>query len=876
MFTFRSVRSLAFITASSLFVTACGDKPSDSGVGPDPAVQYTLTIVTDSSVVVSAQPGSHSAGTSVSYSITAAPGYSDPAVVIDTVLSPLSGTVQMNRDRVLYAAARVRSTAPSGTDPIAVAAQKLLTSTDPVREFQALITTVAQQSTVVSEDSLLARLRTAERAMLNASRDGQDLNRLGAALHGRTFVWGGEAAPTAALRTSRSVETGRLSTDRHSPTALRSTVGASESLSDADFVQTTYIHTNGINNTPLEAVGGMYRMANAARFTNLPVNFTDGRVRYLLHYNHTAMAGMLTPAHFCSYKFVATLTDRTLAANVVLWFSGRAAVERQLGCTFTSDLEESVAQVANIWLNLPAPTPTDAILLREKALDERTRGSNVILTAHSQGNLMTMQALQEVGDLQAGKACVGYISIAGPLYYESVGKVSGVDGYLAGFGRAKDMMALVPGPKAALMSNAFAQREDEEIGRVLSSQPAILRYVNEIYLKLIAGVKVHGLTESYLESGSTTQDSIRQSLRRNYDNLAQQCTGGIRGTVVDAQTSRPIPNAMVQVVDRDVPRTLGTTDTRGVYSGNLEARRFSLRITAEGYNGATVEDVDVRRFNTVQVIEVPLVKQSDGRGAISGAIRNARNNNLIGGATVTLRAGVNATSGAALASTTASANGTYRFADLAPGTYTVSATAANYAAGIRTGISVGHTEISAQDVLLSPSDNDIRIVLRWGAAPSDLDSHLTGPTASGGRFHVYYASRGAYDSAPFAGLDVDDTSSYGPETITVTRLLSGMYRYSVHNYSNRNSIGSTALGTSGAVVEVYRRGRLMNRFAVPSAPGNLWTVFEMDANGTVTPINQMSDANAASFSLSTTEGSVTGLQGRDAALIGRIAPKIQR
>ena len=38
-----------------------------------------------------------------------------------------------------------------------------------------------------------------------------------------------------------------------------------------------------------------------------------------------------------------------------------------------------------------------------------------------------------------------------------------------------------------------------------------------------------------------------------------------------------------------------------------------------------------------------------------------------------------------------------------------------------------------------------------------------------------------------ANLDVDDISSYGPETITILENIYGTYTYAVHNYSNRRA-----------------------------------------------------------------------------------------
>ena len=77
-----------------------------------------------------------------------------------------------------------------------------------------------------------------------------------------------------------------------------------------------------------------------------------------------------------------------------------------------------------------------------------------------------------------------------------------------------------------------------------------------------------------------------------------------------------------------------------------------------------------------------------------------------------------------------------------------------------------------QDGVITPvlSDDEYRIVLTWSSTPSDLDSHLSGPLSTGERFHVYYSDMSAFDNGQtVATLDLDDTSSYGPETITLKK-----------------------------------------------------------------------------------------------------------
>ncbi len=140
-----------------------------------------------------------------------------------------------------------------------------------------------------------------------------------------------------------------------------------------------------------------------------------------------------------------------------------------------------------------------------------------------------------------------------------------------------------------------------------------------------------------------------------------------------------------------------------------------------------------------------------------------------------------------------------------------------------------------------------RVVLTWGRNPADLDSHITGPRAGlSTRFHVYYANK--LDGS--CGLDVDDTTSYGPETVTCpgtgsigTALVPGVYRYAIHHYS-----GTGNIGTSGAIVRL-EQGDGSTLYFFPPATGwtgnNLWTVFEItvapDGTTSVSTVNTISN-----------------------------------
>lgn len=116
--------------------------------------------------------------------------------------------------------------------------------------------------------------------------------------------------------------------------------------------------------------------------------------------------------------------------------------------------------------------------------------------------------------------------------------------------------------------------------------------------------------------------------------------------------------------------------------------------------------------------------------------------------------------------------------------------------------------------------NQYRIVLTWGSTPSDLDSHLRGSD-----FHIFYSAKTA--SASDAQLDVDDTSSYGPETVTFTAEANRGYCYYIHDYSNKGSSANTALASSGAKVEIYNGDSLIATRSVPGGTGVYWHVFDL-------------------------------------------------
>ncbi|MCM0148685.1 hypothetical protein KCN56_08950 [Photobacterium galatheae] len=130
-----------------------------------------------------------------------------------------------------------------------------------------------------------------------------------------------------------------------------------------------------------------------------------------------------------------------------------------------------------------------------------------------------------------------------------------------------------------------------------------------------------------------------------------------------------------------------------------------------------------------------------------------------------------------------------------------------------------------------PNLDGLRVVLTWGSAPADLDSHMVFPDN-----HVYFSSK----QGDQTHLDVDDTSSYGPETITVVKKKQGeRYVYMVRDYSNSDRQQSKALSASNARVDVYVGKTHIRSYKVRNdVKANNWVVFGIDGDGAFHDINQ--------------------------------------
>ncbi|MGV2882952.1 S-layer homology domain-containing protein [Paenibacillus taichungensis] len=217
---------------------------------------------------------------------------------------------------------------------------------------------------------------------------------------------------------------------------------------------------------------------------------------------------------------------------------------------------------------------------------------------------------------------------------------------------------------------------------------------------------------------------------------------------------------------------------------------------------------------------------------------------------IDFRKGLDNKSGEIVGSVTTDSYGNYKIY-LPPGIYTGELGGGNtkYIKTFLIGVSALNVENrnENQTAIEIPTQDETRIVLTWGKDPVDLDSHLIGPGGSGDIFHTYYGDKKYYyDGEVLVDLDLDDVTSYGPETTTIRHLLPGTYTFYVHHYS-----GVSTIKSSGAKIEVFN-GAVATpsaEFIVSEGSGSerYWVVFKMvvSETGTVTfeTVNEFTDMN---------------------------------
>ncbi len=335
----------------------------------------------------------------------------------------------------------------------------------------------------------------------------------------------------------------------------------------------------------------------------------------------------------------------------------------------------------------------------------------------------------------------------------------------------------------------------------------------------------------------------------------------ITGTIVD-ENSNPLRGVTVTATK---PRHgfgsevfTARTNSEGKFTiDNVGAGMYSpITMTKSGYENIELRNLSIR--DDYDVGEITMNSLTASTGSFSGVVTDALSAQTVPGVELVFQKGLYYSQlNPIVKILQTDASGSYTFDGVQSGTYIARMKKEGYAEGTFLAQCIAGQNNRNQNGMISPliDSSELRVVLSWGSTPSDLDSHLTGPiSGSSSRFHVYYSNKGSASYSPYSALDRDDTTSYGPETITIYEQRPGVYRYSVFDYTNQNQRPSTGLYASGAQVSVYQGSTLTRTYKVSDISqneGTLWTVFEFDSTtGRIYDVNRLTYHSGGSSSIS--------------------------
>ncbi|MFL2738614.1 MAG: carboxypeptidase regulatory-like domain-containing protein [bacterium] len=260
---------------------------------------------------------------------------------------------------------------------------------------------------------------------------------------------------------------------------------------------------------------------------------------------------------------------------------------------------------------------------------------------------------------------------------------------------------------------------------------------------------------------------------------------------------------------------------------------------------------------------------------MAGTIKDAVTGAAISGVAISVREGLNNRTGSTISGKTDTTNGSgaYTLSSMDAGSYTIEGTKDGLITTYFDAISCSGISSLNANMTTVLAEGNLRIVLSWEGS-DDFDSHLEIPCTTGtcsgstnsnnsanqaDKSHLWYSINHA-DSVNYTGvatkdyhdwgsgvyvtLDQDNTDSAdGPETITIGQVQSGDYRYHVHAYDQKNDSNTRNLADNKTSVTVYYEVNKSKIFYVPSAAGNLWTVFDYNKDSGFSTLNTMADEN---------------------------------
>jgi hypothetical protein len=335
-------------------------------------------------------------GDTVRYAFRAAPGYEALRVTLDGAAVADSGAFVAAEPHLLRATALPVVTLAPGDDALVASAAGLLTAADPVAAYQAHVDLVDRALRGASAAEAQRRMAAVQWTAWKWPRDTAALARLEAALNGHSFDRspGRFDRPVAAPERSAATETGGGFRPPASPgfTAPFSTFAAPTRPDSLEPV--TFVYVNGISTSLTRALRIMRRLSDFVEsMPRFALHTAAGRLNVIEHYNHTKVE---TPGN-------TSIIDRFVNCHYSLWRVSWPSPEHRFRTAeecvsflspvpSASDVVESARQFLALRNAASTVAEPDARTLAERVRALKRSGQHVIVVAHSQGNMMALQA----------------------------------------------------------------------------------------------------------------------------------------------------------------------------------------------------------------------------------------------------------------------------------------------------------------------------------------------------------------------------------------------------------------------------------------------------------------------------------------------------
>jgi len=359
----------------------------------------------------------------------------------------------------------------------------------------------------------------------------------------------------------------------------------------------------------------------------------------------------------------------------------------------------------------------------------------------------------------------------------------------------------------------------------------------------------------------TSSNSLASAYTANGFTTSPSGTGTIKGSVkMDNGSAFSGVTVSFSIYGSTV--TTEETDSNGDFNkSSLGLGIYTLTYTETNYLPAIQSGTLTTDNQTLVAGTQTMLSDSCSGGNISGTIKDAVTGNVLPDVSISVRNGLNIRTGSTISgkTDTTDSNGSYSLSNVDAGSYTIQGSKDNWISTYFNVRSCSGSPNKNSNMSEELAEGSMRIVLSWEGT-EDFDSHLEIPCTSGtcsgsnaaDKSHLWYSVdyhnyTDIVNTGDNVTLDQDSDQGIvstcpsgedcGPETITISKLRSGTYRYHVHAF-DRNGDNTTHLADNGTVVQVFYNDDSTN-FDVPNTAGDLWTVFDFNISSGFNTLNTM-------------------------------------